>query len=543
MSSQSQDLSAEEKKVLDEALSDGRVQIGPTDEYAADLRCRLLNAASAGQVVRDRPKHRVLMGSLVGAGVAAILLVVLWFSNGEPAWASAIRKAREQAWVHAHVERDNGSRFDDIWVSPDRDIVAARLGSTVIFHDYRHATFLRYEVARNVIYRTSQPENTDLGQDLMPVSSLASVFRRGPGVPELLPIGHWSVHSSVIKDQACDEYEIVIRHSDQAPTKVFLTIDRRQSLPRSLRIEDGASHPTTCDFDYPSHGPSDAGQLGIPKTAHTVDVDRTAKLKPIALSFREGREQFDDYTALSVTSFADDLPLANSDVKRVLRRGNKWRVDTVNVSESGFVLPKDRNQALGAWHAHKNLFNFVPDAICDGHDVRVYKWEDKVATSGRGPKVVPISDEFTAESLVPFLTIPERSCRPLFPLRGYEQFFDVSDEQEGPNGGLIKVDGLLSPNANSKARPQTYWLDSNLGYACVKISAHPTPGSAADSKTGVLKPRETELRDFSQSPRGFWYPSVVDRDPSSKSKRVTRFYVDFSDVPSDDLFGPVDPTP
>jgi hypothetical protein len=548
MSSRSEDLSVEEEKVLDEALSVGDVGIVPTDEYAADLRCRLLNAASAAQVTRARPKRRVLMGSILGAGVAAIVLVVFWFSNGEPAWASAIRMAREQAWIHARIERENGSQVDDIWVSPERDIVAAWLGTTAIFQDYRHATFLRYDDVHKVVYRMSQPENTKLGRDLMSVSSLASLFRRSPGVPELVPhqsIQNWSVRSTVVDELPCREYEIVIRPPDGAAITLFLAIDSRQSLPRLLRIEGGDSRTMACHFEYPPEGPLDAGRFGIPTAARRVDVDESGELFSIAQSLREGRRNFDDYTALSVTSFGDDArPLAKCEVKRVLRRGDKWRVDGVTIPDANFALPKDRNLALGVLRAQKHLFGFAPEVICDGHDVRMYKWEDKLSTNGEPLKVFTVNDDSTADSLMPPITIPERSCRPLFQLGGYEQVFEVSHEKQGPHTGLIKVDGLLSPYLrNSKARPQTYWLDSKLEYSCVRTSPHQTPGGAGGSKTAVLKPRETELRDFSQSPRGFWYPSVVDRDPSSKSKRVTRFYVDFSSVPSDDLFGPVVPTP
>ena len=45
------------------------------------------------------------------------------------------------------------------------------------------------------------------------------------------------------------------------------------------------------------------------------------------------------------------------------------------------------------------------------------------------------------------------------------------------------------------------------------------------------------FQEFSQSPSGFWYPTVIVRDPTDKNKkRTTRLYVDFTDIPSDDLF-------
>ena len=49
-------------------------------------------------------------------------------------------------------------------------------------------------------------------------------------------------------------------------------------------------------------------------------------------------------------------------------------------------------------------------------------------------------------------------------------------------------------------------------------------------------PAEIVLQDFALSPRGLWYPRFVGSDVSLPSKRITRFYVDFEDIPSDDLF-------
>jgi hypothetical protein len=542
MSSQSQDLSTEEKKVLDEALSNGGVPIGPTAEYAADLRRRLLNAAAAVQVSRAKPNRRVLVGSIFGAALAAVVLAGLWFSNGEPAWASAIRKARGQAWIHAKIERDGGSQ-GDVWVSPERDIVAAKIGKTVLFEDYKHEIFRRYDGDRKPLFRASQPENPNLGQDLMSASGFAAMFRRSPGGPSLLPnepIEHWTLRSRMIDGIPCDEYEIEIHSPDRAPSTLLLTVDKRLSLPHSLTIVEGDSHATS-QFDYPSTGPLDVHALGVPVDVQTVNIDQSGKLLPIVHTLGVGRKEFDDYTALSVTSVFDGArPLQKCEVKRVLRRGDKWRIDRVDVSDPDFVLPKDPDQALSAWHAKSKALRFVPLFICDGHFIGNFRRNGEGMTDDR-PQVSNATDD-SAEGFA--IHIPERSCRPIFHLGATNHPFHVSSEREGSREELIKVDLLRVPTAKGPEDPlKTYWLDPNLGDVALRIVTHLDGLSEASASKPRPKSREVAFKEFRQSPRGYWYPGVVDRDPISKSQPVTRFYVDFSNVPSDDLFGPVVPIP
>jgi hypothetical protein len=541
MSSQSEDLSVEEKKVLDEALSNGGVRIGPTAEYAADLRRRLLSAASAVSVHRAKPNRRVLVGSVFGAAVAAVVLAGLWFSNGEPAWASAIRRARGQAWIHAKIERD-GVLHGDIWVSPERDIVAATLGKTVLFQDYKHKIFLRYDGDRKPLYRASQPENPNLGQDPMSASGLAAMFRRSPGAPSLLPnepIEHWTSRSRMIDGIPSDEYEIEIHSPDRAPSTLLLTVDKRQSLPRSLTIVEGDSHATS-QFEYPSTGPLDVQALGVPIDVPRVDIDQSGKLLPIVHTLGEGRKEFDDYTALSVTSVFDDArPLHMCEVKRVLRRGDKWRIDSVDVADPDFVLPKDPDLALSAWHAKIKALRFVPLFICDGRFIGSYRRNGEGVTGDR-PQVSNATDD-SAEGFA--IHIPERACRPIFHLGATNHTFNVSHEREGSREELIKVDVLRMPTTKGHHDlPKTYWLDPSLGDVALRIVTHLDGLQEVSASKPGAKSREVAFKDFRQSPRGYWYPGVVDRDPISKSQPVTRFYVDFSNVPSDDLFGPVVPT-
>jgi hypothetical protein len=545
----------EEKKVLREALSDCEPRFGPSDEYVAQLRRRLLSAATPAPAVRRRPSRRALLGSMFGAGIAAILLVAAWFSNTEPAWASAIRMAREQAWIHARFERD-GVLNGELWVSPERDVMAMKDGEMVLFLDYRRQSFLRYDVRQRVSYRASKPENPRLPQDLISVTALASMFRRSPTVAPLLggqPVERWSSQSVVVDGLVLDEYRIVVGHPDQdrAPTTLLLTVDRGQFLPRTLTFED-PPHTLVCHFDYPVAGPSDEHSLGVPHEARIVETDKGDQLAPVAESLREGRQEFDDYTALCVTSSIEKpRPLAFCDVKRVLRRANKWRVDYTQMVSARFVLPRSQDQALAAWRANRDQFRFVPLVICDGSMIRVYRPQLKAGfdKTPSGPpaisQAVPLKDDSQADSFMSAIFIPERSCRPIFFLSSFDQSVEVASESKDRPEALIKVDVLparRTPNRNDGA--MTYWLNPALGNAAVRIVSHPRDSKLRASLSSQPSQEEATLEDFRQSPHGLWYPTVVSRKISGQpNKQTTRFYVDFTDVPSDELFAPAERAP
>jgi hypothetical protein len=537
------DFDAEERKVLTESLSADEVRVAPSPEYVAELRRRLLSGAVPVQVVRGRSTRRVVLASLLGACAAAIVLVAIWFSNAEPAWASAIRMARQQAWVHAQIERD-GVAKGEIWISPERDIIAAKLASVVLFFDYRNDSFLRYNVRARVAYRASQPESAHLSRELSSVSSLASTFRRSAGRPALLPnqpSEGWKLQSGMVDGVPCDKYEIEIQPPDRAPGTLQLIIDRRQSLPRSLTIVEGESHTMTSRFDYPAVGPLDERSplLGIPSDIHPVDVDKNDELSVVARSLKSERDHFDDYMALAVTSQFDDArPLARYEVKRVLRQANRWRLDTVQVTDPAFVLPRDYDQALNAWRANTNRFQFVPEVICDGRAIHRYEWEGKVAVNGRPIKNFLLTDDSQADSLSPTLLFPERACRPIFRTGPFDHLYEVQTEKEG----LVRVKVVRTATAKKwPVEADTYWLDPDFGSVAVRMAVH--SAAARNSNAGLIKPREIALRDFKESPRGFWYPTVVSRDLQRNAKQVTRLYVDFADVPSDEMFRTINPAP
>jgi hypothetical protein len=537
MNTCSDNLNPEETEVLREALSDGTRRAGPCPEYAAELRFRLLRAATATKTVREKSSRPILLGSILGTAIAVGLLVLAWSFAGEPAWAAAIRKAREQAWIRAQVEQGGVSK-GQLWVSPDRDIVAAQLGETDFIFDYKHGAFSRYDARHNLLRRAFEPEDPGLAHELSSVADVAAVFRRSPIAAKLLPnerIERWRLQSQVIDGVPCDEYEIVIQTASRGLTTLSLAIDRQAFLPRVLTVNESQGRTTTLRFDYPSNGPTDERSVGIPETAMVVDVDRSHKVTPIAESLREGRENFDDYTALCVTSSsADSGGLANCDVRRLSRLGTKWRYDKVRISNRELSLPSDPTQGLKAWQAMRDRFRYERAFVCDGHVIRKYEPPGSQTSAYR---TVSLKDEVQADTFVNPLLVPQRCCRPIFATGDLDRTFTPS-KMAGGNRELLKVEVSLSPNTGGKeTASETYWLDPSRGNVVVREVIHAVRPGAVPGVEAPSSAEEIQFQDFRCSPNGFWYPTLIIRDGADKATmRTTRLYVDFTDVPSDELF-------
>ena len=233
--------------------------------------------------------------------------------------------------------------------------MASRTATTAQLFDYRRNVFVRYYAKEKSVYRTFEPEDVRLSHELSSIPNLAELFRSSPSAPSLLPkeaIEKWSLKSKIVDGTSYDEYDIVMRSPDRGAITLLLTIDRRSSLPYSFAITESKSHTTTCYFDYPSEGPSDEASLGIPDDADAREVDESShELSRIKQSLQEERVAFDDYSAFAVTSHFDGpRALVRCEPKRVLRKGEKWRIDRVEPMDSGLVVPLDQNEAFQVSH-------------------------------------------------------------------------------------------------------------------------------------------------------------------------------------------------
>jgi len=546
------DLAPEEENALKAALSGGDIfSAKPSAEYSAGLRRRLLDSARGPRTQTTARPHRAMAYWFGAVAITVAFLAVFWATHSTPAWASALRLARQMPWIHIRLDRD-GLPIGESWVSPQRNLFASKLFDVTVFCDYETATFVKYDAQRHAVYRAADPARLNLTEATGSFSFLPGLFQRSASVNSFVPnesVERWVSRRTILNGTPVDEYEITVRHAAGGGAQIFvLTVDRTSSLPRALSFLEQGSHRLTSTFDYPVTGPANAQSLGIPVDVRIEDKDKQEPLSIAVSSLKDGTHNFDDYEALCVINlYQKPQPLARCTVKRVLRRGNKWRVDEVLIPNPHLYLPADPNSGLSVWRANRGQLRYAPLAVCDGQMWRFFKISPGIAgerSAGKTPvllQTVPLNPERVDESPLPFL-MPERACRPL--LWGADRVIEVIKAPDGAESQLLHIKVRSSTN-NTAADYETMALDPTKDYVAARILrlGHQPLGSQSAGGTRPVTD-SFSLDDFQRSPGGFWYATRCLEEPIDKSPaRITRFYVDFSEPPAPSLFEVSSPTP
>lgn len=543
----------------DEALEELLRQTGdpaarPRPEYVDELRTRVL----AQTVVKaSRPSRMPWVGLAAGAVLAASLLLTFLFLRGNEAFALAdvFAAGRERPWVHGTVTVDaSAKKVAEYWVSPETKLVAYRAGQRFGFEDFLTKVSTTYDTKEGTVYCVPLPQ----------ISTADSTARFAPATwPQLLmnprtadKLFH---NETVTKLKQTDveeghkrwiDYDLVVRPTGRgdAVRTIHIRLDAETRLPARWVDELPNGTRTTTQFDYPQTGPASIYALGVPQTARVVDRMPGADLARIAAALKAGRVRFDDYDAIVDcrpttpqirVSYATAL---NMNVKRVRRRGNRYRVDALIVSKPGVQEPKANEDMSKWWRDNRENFWTVPQLICDGHDRYFYRMLRDVVVPGKEPDTEVVLQhkspvQGAANDLsVPWVHLmPEFICRPyLVATRSRELQLDRRPAG-GPPGAWQVIDS--STSGKNRGELSRYWFDPKLDFAARKALSH-----VFDHASHKLAYVDTqEFDDFARSPGGTWYPNTVRRTTQAGEKfpEVTKFYLNFAVKLTDDLFQPV----
>lgn len=548
------DLDPEEVDALKAALSaKEEFSARPTEEYVAKLRRRLLEQ-TVPPTRQSVKLHRRFIGWLMVVAIAASVLFVLWPFRSTPAWASAIRLARQMPWIHIRVDRD-GLPLGEWWVSPEKNLVAAKRPERLVFCDYKTGTFLSYDKHQRVVRRASEPPHLNLADSDASFSSLPHLFQKTEPIESLLPgapVESWTSRKGILDGSPVYEYELIVRRlANSGPNRILLfAVDRGTSLPRSLSIFQAGSHRLTSTFDYPLIGPDDPALLGMPTAAPVKNAGDQQEIRAVATSLRETCQNFDDYEALIVASHHQQpRPLVMCDVKRILRRGNKWRVDNVTIVDPHLQLPRDPGSGVAAWRTNSGQLRYTPLAICDGKLVRLYEAVPDTGIhqqrAGVSTPLRPIPVTGDATDVASFsLIMPEYACRPNLSTKAGHLSFESVQTARGAGRALLQIRVLSATKLPDAVELETIWLDPAKDHVATRIipTGQPFDRDAAD---GIRRVADSIVLDnFQRSPHGYWYPtSCIDKPSGASRPQFRRFYVDFSEPPSPNLFEATTPTP
>ena len=366
-------------------------------------------------------------------------------------------------------------------------------------------------------------------------------------------------HSTVTKLKRTDvtegekrwiDYDLVVRRTDRgdAVRTIHIRLDAQTRLPAQWDEESQDGTRATTQFDYPSKGPRTIYELGVPIAARVVDRMPSGDLARITLALKADRVRFDDYDAIVETrsnnprikfSYVSGL---NMDVKRVRRRGTRYRVDALITAKPGLHDPKANEDLSKWWHDNRENFWSVPQLICDGHDHYFYRMVRERLGRGQEPDTdVVLLHKLPVESPAddPPATWPnlmsEFFCRPYLVATQTRDLQLDMKPKDGPEGTWPVID--TSTGADRRGEICRYWFSPKFDFAARTAVIH-----VFERNTNKLAFIDTEeFDDFAPSPGGIWYPRTVRRTTTADGKfpQVTKYYLDFDVKLTDDLFQPV----
>jgi hypothetical protein len=481
--------------------------------------------------------------ALVLATIAAILPLALLIFQVTPqvTLAQVTEELRAQKWIHA-VEKGDRPAFMEMWLSPEHQISAMKLGDVVRFANGRERAKYEYTPGRRwEIWKF--PLGDKLEREIVPWNAVGQ-GREG--------IGPWLFgNEAILGQQRKDvmengkrmiEYELLM-HGER---KIILRVDPQTRLPVYLTMPpiDKGGVLRRWEFYYPEDGPRDIYAMGVPRDAPLNDLMPQPEVAKMLDAMAESRRLIGDYrmTVKSEENFSFV----------VWRKGERWRAD------SCLARTLDMPQPVGkAWDEWWKTRLEAGDAhlfyVCDGKKVMFnaatggrkermkQKWESE-KWFGPSELLDPNAGTMGGGQNIVREAFPDLAPRP-----GTAYEF-VKEPAEGPPGFvLVKTCALTTDGKVSHLWSR---LDPKKGYAQIqRISfgvrrdeKSPTPERAEEYSTIFLD-------DYQQSPQGFWYPGkirtvrfarkkgeVPEAKPVQISEEVRRYEFNFEAELPDSLF-------
>jgi hypothetical protein len=415
-------------------------------------------------------------------------------------------------------------------------VSAVRHGSHVEYHDTALRTFIKYVPDEGVIYRLPEsPErrspDVDFYQQLL-----------GPKGPTKSPVPGMDIVAQSRRDvteggRAWVEIEVTLKViAGDRQQRMRFRVDPATKLPHSVVFESREGQGMTL-FDYPDRGPADIYDLDAPRTAKVVDRVPADDLDRVLAGLKAGRVRFDDYR--SIMDWGDGM-----NVKRMWRKGRKWRAETILPAAGGpSEFPRDADATW--WKKHQDDFEFMVQAICDGERIYYYQAEgNPFARDAKSPIRMKLSmTQEVNPSDDPFMPwpdfFPEHISHPNVwqPTHDREILLDAHSNDGPPRTIRLRV---RDTRASDPGRPDLYklWISPTFSYLAVRsetgvFESGPSPMKLAYVDTRVLE-------GLMQAPSGAWYPTRVRRKTTQfPTEQVWTFHLDFEVPIPEELFRPL----
>lgn len=347
--------------------------------------------------------------------------------------------------------------------------------------------------------------------------------------------------------QAARQYDFRLTKpgNPNAGRTVSLVVNDETQLLVSMEATYQDSARSVTQYDYPISGPANMYALGIPETARVIDRRASTDVREVASKWMTARTEFDNYDAIFV-QYPDKLSHSvttglNTTIKRVRRKGNRYRIDTLLKPRFDISEPNVETDMHEWWVENRDRYWSAPELICDGSVVTTYLLKDgRVPKNGKPNLEVKLRQKGGVQGITSDPTVawphlmPEYACRPhLWTTIESRQFEYDPASTDGPKGTVRLI---VSKPGKTTSERHRYWLDPAKEFVVTKIVQ-----PVFDRKTNDVAYVDTEtLSQFKRSPGGFCYPTLAQRTTStSKHTQIRHYYVDFSVELDDDLFEPL----
>lgn len=512
------------------------------DRVMAQVREQVVELEDSRPVARVW-RRRLAAAVLSLAGMAATLVAILFALAPSPSvgWAQVVEALQTQRWIRGKVTFASGGE-GTMWVSPYQQVWAYKVGGTTRFFDGRER--VKYEQSGKDGPILKLPLGEEDAQRVLPVEALSR---------DETAIGPWLFGERIIQQERHEvaeggknwiEFKLTRWRGDT--NQATLRVDPDNRLPVYLLLESptGELPPIKWEFDYPDDGPSNIYDLGVPHDTEiddqVPDDDVVAALDTIAAS----RDLVGDFR-LTVGDQADHRSFV------VSRKGKLWRID-VYYGPLSLMRESDQDESdlsVNEWLAERiEQSEPRPLYVCDG--TTVLKNETASRTKPDAPIWAPQGhlapqDLLTCRtsyddglSLAPFVCLTKMVYPDLTPVN-WMDFEFVGQPDDAPDCVLVKRSAYT---ASGNHAHEWFYLDPAKGHAVTRVELFSVPQGADANPNSTTRRNTYRMEEFFQSPRGFWYPTMVHFE-MPKDNHTIRYRYEFDvDLP-DSLFEIPDATP
>ncbi|MCU0714222.1 MAG: hypothetical protein MUC43_19365 [Pirellula sp.] len=486
-------------------------------------------------------RSRLLVWLMSTAALVAILFGVQMLPT-----ANALEQIA-RALTNVHCIKSTtviGNTNSESWLVLPTGQTAFKDDQRIEFADSSAATLTTYDLRTKELVRSPLPEPRNSAMLVELVESLAATGKgnvtktiRGMDIKSIKVDktgAHRVLHLDLVsQDGAISGYaKITLQDNSDLPIRGVVNFSRGDA---TQQIE------TT--WEYPTNGPADVFELGVPQETALIDRVPTPEVKQLVADVYKGRLSFDDYRAVVFATKSGTLNDIDSlEVSLVSKKGNR-----LALLRNADVLDEyeglEAADVAAALLKNPSSINWQPATLILGQDMVRFsivvandpsvkgKLSYRISRNPNSPEYFICPSSHRVPNLVgrPMTGVGSNSTGASI----------VSDQSHGPEG-CIQLRTLSAPQRASgnleqeelgigHQKTSDYWIDPTKGSLVIEYRTQMHDGATSTFTLGEL----------TRSPAGHWYPKITTHTDSVTSQTtIYRYFIEFSNPLPDIMFEP-----